>query len=118
MKKRAASKSAFFTPRLLIGVALCSIGLLLALLAFALYPGGNALAQGPRQDQTSVAEGLASEQRDVMLPETEDASRALGTREIVVSQGFGDLIAEPSNTFGTTTPFVTSCAVTVLPNNG
>ena len=57
MKKKPASKSAFFNPRVLIGLAFCSIGLLLALLAFALYPGGNAFA---RQNQSS-APGVALE---------------------------------------------------------
>ena len=50
MKKKPASKSAFFNPRVLIGLAFCSIGLLLALLISALSPGGNALAKGPQQD--------------------------------------------------------------------
>src|SRR3981081_3909047 len=58
MKKKPASKSAFFTPRVLISFAFCAIGLLLALLAFALYPGGNALAKAPAVSapfvQTSV----------------------------------------------------------------
>src|SRR6266850_3817304 len=53
-KKKSASKSAF-SQRILIGLAFCSTGLLLALLAFALYPGGNALAQRPRQDQATPA---------------------------------------------------------------
>jgi hypothetical protein len=60
MKKKPASKSAFFNPRVLISFVFCAIGVLLALLAFALYPGGNALAQSPEQDQTSVPE-LAQE---------------------------------------------------------
>ena len=51
MKKKPASKSAFFNPRVLISFAFCAIGVLLALLAFALYPGGNALA---RQNQSAV----------------------------------------------------------------
>ena len=114
MKKKAASKSAFFNPRVLIALAFCSIGLLLALLAFALYPGGNALAQGPQQDQASLAGGLTLEQQDVMLPETEDVSRTFGTQEIIVSQELGDSI-EPNNIFGITTPFVASCVATVLP---
>src|SRR5437667_2118108 len=118
MKKKAASKSAFFTPRVLIALAFCSIGLLLALLAFALYPGGNALAQGQQQDQASLAEGLTLEQQDVAMPETEAASRTLGTQEIIVSRGLGDSIVEPNNIFGATIPFVTSCVATVLPNNG
>src|ERR1700681_4046906 len=44
-------KSAFFNPRGLIGLAFCSVGLVLTLLAFALYQSGNALAQGPDQNQ-------------------------------------------------------------------
>src|SRR3954470_188954 len=47
MKKRPASKSAFFTPRIVISLALCATGLLVALLAFSLYPGGYALARVP-----------------------------------------------------------------------
>src|SRR5438105_4418800 len=54
MKKNPASKSAFFNPRVLIGLAFCSIGLLLVLLAFALYPGGNLLAQGSQQSEASA----------------------------------------------------------------
>src|SRR5437868_13928225 len=54
-------KSAFFNLRGLIGLAFCSIGLLLALLAVALYPGGNALAQGPGQNRASLPE-LAEEE--------------------------------------------------------
>ena len=52
MKKKSASKSAFFNPRVLIGLAFCVIGLVLALLAFALYPGGNVLAKGSQQNQS------------------------------------------------------------------
>src|SRR5204862_8097912 len=53
MKKQHASRSAFFNPRFLISFAFCTIGVLLALVAFALYPGGNALA---KQNQSGVAE--------------------------------------------------------------
>ena len=51
MKKKPASRSAFFNPRVLISFAFCSIGVLLALLAFALYPGATALAKGAQQNQ-------------------------------------------------------------------
>ena len=51
MKRKSASQSAFFNPRALIGFAFCAIGVFLALLAFALYPGGNAFA---RQNQSSA----------------------------------------------------------------
>jgi hypothetical protein len=51
MKKNSASKSAFFNPRFLIGFIFCLAGVFLALLGFGLYPGGSALAQGPKQNQ-------------------------------------------------------------------
>src|SRR4026207_982656 len=35
MKKKLASKSAFFSPRFLTGFALCSVGVFMALLVFA-----------------------------------------------------------------------------------
>jgi len=52
MKKKSSSKSAFFNPRFLIGFIFCLAGVFLALLGFGLYPGGSALAQGPKQNQT------------------------------------------------------------------
>src|ERR1044071_3801693 len=55
MKKKPASKYAFFNTRVLIGLAFCLIGLVLSLVAFALYPGGNALA---RINQSSI-QGLS-----------------------------------------------------------
>src|SRR5450631_1569361 len=55
MKKRSTYRSAFFNPRVLISFAFCAIGVLLALLAFAFYPGGNALAAPrPQQNQSGV----------------------------------------------------------------
>src|SRR5881396_2049329 len=54
MKKKLISKSAFFNPRVLIGLAFSLLCLLVALLAFALYPGGKALAQKPEQNQASL----------------------------------------------------------------
>lgn len=61
MKKNLASQSAFFNRRFLISFAFCSVGVLLALLAFALYPGANALAQQQNQS-TSPATLLTSEE--------------------------------------------------------
>ena len=52
MKKKSTSKSAFFNPRFLIGFIFCLAGVFVALLGFGLYPGGSALAQGPKQNQT------------------------------------------------------------------
>ena len=57
MKKKPAPKSAFFNLRLLIGLAFCSIGLLMALGAFGLSPSGNALA---RQND-SAPQGIAQQ---------------------------------------------------------
>lgn len=61
MKKKPTSQSAFFNRRILVSLAFCSIGILLALLAFALYPGGNALAQGQQQNQPA-AQSLTPEE--------------------------------------------------------
>ena len=65
MKKKLASKSAFSNPRVLISFAFFSVSILLALLAFAFYPGGNALAKGPQQNQLSVP-GLTQENVTVL----------------------------------------------------
>ncbi|HKP03962.1 MAG TPA: hypothetical protein VJU77_11470 [Chthoniobacterales bacterium] len=61
MKKRSASRSAFFSPRVLM--TCCAIGVLLVLLAFALDPGGTARAQGSQQNQqTGQARPLTPEE--------------------------------------------------------
>src|ERR1044071_7175422 len=57
MKRKPVSQSAFFNSRVLISLAFCAIGLFLALVVFALYPGGKAFA---RQNQ-SDSQGLAQE---------------------------------------------------------
>ena len=57
MKKKPASKSAFFTPRVLITLPFAQSAFFLSLLAFALYPGGNALA---RQDEPGQPLTLAA----------------------------------------------------------
>ena len=44
MKKKSADRSGFFNAPVLISFAFCSIGVFLALVVFALYPGGNVLA--------------------------------------------------------------------------
>src|SRR5213075_1372618 len=68
MKRKPASQSAFFNSRVLISLAFCTIGLFLALVVFALYPGGKAFA---RQNQ-SDSQGLA--QQEIPMLKT-----ALGT---------------------------------------
>ena len=52
MKKKPASKSAFFNQRVLIGFSFCLLGLVLALMAFTASPGGSLQAQGPDQIQS------------------------------------------------------------------
>ena len=57
MKKNPANRSAFFNPRA-ISLAFCAACALLALIAFGLYPGGNAFARQKRsnaQDQFGSA---------------------------------------------------------------
>ena len=54
MKKKISSQSAFFNRRVLLSFAFCSIGVLLALLALALYPGATAQAQGQQQNQPAA----------------------------------------------------------------
>ena len=62
MKKKAASKSAFFNPRLLLGLAFGSIGFFLALLASALYLNGNLFAQ--QEQVTSPGSAQAGSQSE------------------------------------------------------
>ena len=57
MKKKRPSRSGFFNPRILLSLALCFIGGLLALLAFAAYPGATALAQ--EQPVVATTQGIA-----------------------------------------------------------
>ena len=52
MKNKPASQSAFFNPRVLIGMLFLA-GLLLGLLAFDAFPGASARAQGSKQNQKS-----------------------------------------------------------------
>ncbi len=49
MKKKFASKSAFFNPRVLLGFFLCLAGGFTALIALSMYSGPSALAQRPKQ---------------------------------------------------------------------
>src|SRR5438105_2069281 len=51
MKKKSASRSAFFNSRIFLTLTACAIVALIGLLAFALYPGGKALA---RDNQSSA----------------------------------------------------------------
>ena len=55
MKKKFASKSAFFNPRVLLGFFLCVIGAVMALIAFSISSGPSALAQKPVQDPNIAA---------------------------------------------------------------
>ncbi len=57
MKKELASKSAFFTPRVVISLAFCAISVLVALLAFSLYSGGYAFAENPDASRQSRYRG-------------------------------------------------------------
>ncbi len=58
MKKKSTSRSAFFNPRFLISFAFCALGAVIALFAFAAYPGGNAFA---RQEKVAAPVSVATE---------------------------------------------------------
>src|SRR5437667_12167101 len=78
MKKKSTSKSAFFNPRFFVGLVLCSLGLLLALLAYTAYPGASLLAQRPGQQMTQQWQPrwvvVASSHNDVSAPLREMAT--------------------------------------------
>ena len=70
MKKKLASRSAFFNPRFLISFAFC-IGVLAALVAFALYPaGGNALARTQPTQPAPVAVSTSAVRPPAASPQT------------------------------------------------
>ena len=54
MKKKFASKSAFFNPRVLLGFFLCLAGGFTALIALSMYSAPSALAQRPKQAAKSA----------------------------------------------------------------
>src|SRR5260370_29008430 len=70
-KKKSASQSAFFSPRILLVFVLCSLGVLLALLGFILNSSSSALAVAPTQGYgqpivgTSYKNDVSPELRDV-----------------------------------------------------
>ena len=59
MKKTPTSQSAFFNPRVPLGFALCSLGLLLALLGFNVDLTSSALAQTANQARSDVIVGTS-----------------------------------------------------------
>ena len=106
MKKKPASKSAFFNPRVLIGFSFCLLGLVLALLAFAAYPGGNAFA---RQDQPAQPEVVAYENLPVF--------EASASPEVSIDQVAQENVAAPDRGL-IQVPDQTSCPRTVLATDG
>ena len=71
MKKKSASRSAFFNPRFLISFAFCAIGVFLTLLAFALYPGATALARQNQADTSAVAQDNVLTLQGRLMPQTD-----------------------------------------------
>ena len=61
MKKNPTSKSAFFNPRVLFGLALCSAGILLAILSFAGIPWLSTWSADQRLRDMPVAGGKADD---------------------------------------------------------
>lgn len=63
MKKKSAFQSAFLNPRILIGFTFCSIGVLFALIALALFPSRPVLALGSSPNATTAGQLIISEFR-------------------------------------------------------
>src|SRR5437762_1236216 len=69
MKKKSASESAFFNPRILLGFVLCSIAILLALVGLGLFSAGSLSAQAPNANQQSGGPTVgASYKNDISPP--------------------------------------------------
>src|SRR5437764_8702644 len=69
MKKKSASESAFFNPRILLGFVLCSIASLLALVGLGLFSAGSLSAQAPNANQQSSGPTVgASYKNDISPP--------------------------------------------------
>jgi serine protease AprX len=83
MKIKRYFQSGFYHPRILLGFFLCSVGVLLALIAFGVSWGTSALAQGPRQAQTdggapppNTASGVGPKIAPQVLADTDDGASA------------------------------------------
>ena len=107
MKKKPASKSAFFNQRVLIGFSFCLLGLVLALLAFAAYPGGNAFA---RQEQAAAP---AVVQQSAAAPEALGAEKNFPILDLLTPEQ----VNARDNSLPQT-PDQASCSLTVLPTDG
>src|SRR5215475_8210047 len=68
MKKKINSQSAFFTPRILVVVVLCLLGLVLAFFGPGIISGPSTLAQGMGANQNDAARHKVSV-RDHQLAE-------------------------------------------------
>ena len=78
MKKKPASKSAFFNQRVLIGFSFCLLGLVLALMGFNAYPGGKAFArqEQPAQPAAAIHENQSAADDSVALSNGDLAAEA------------------------------------------
>ena len=69
MKKKSVSESAFFNPRILLSLVLCSIAILLALVGLGLFSAGSLSAQAPNANQQSSGPTVgASYKNDISPP--------------------------------------------------
>ena len=72
MKRKSASQSAFFSPRLVISFVLCLVGAFLALFGLGLFSGQSASAQGPNQNQGSSGPKVGASYRNDVSPPMRD----------------------------------------------
>jgi hypothetical protein len=69
MKTKSQSESAFFNPRILLSLVLCSIAILMALVGLGLFSGGSLSAQAPNANQQSSGLTVgASYKNDISPP--------------------------------------------------
>ena len=105
MRKKFPSQTAFFHPRVIVGLTVCSLGVLLTFLAFAINPPAKTRAQAglPQQDQTST--GI------VEVPGIPNSpTKDLQIFSEAPAGSTDDAFAAPDQS-GT-------CVINVLPNNG
>src|SRR5438105_1936702 len=88
MKKKLASKSAFFSPRFFTGFALCSIGVFLALLVFA-----RPSKPVEQQNNSTVQQSAPPTFVGVALPAPKQGNVRIGSNRPAEVEGVVDLAA-------------------------
>src|SRR5712692_3288255 len=72
MKRKSASESAFFGPRLVVAFVLCSVGTFLALVGLGLFSGASASVERPNQNQGPSGPQVGASYRNDVSPPMRD----------------------------------------------